>query len=112
MTPIAPQGNHNTRITMAILGFKIDNLAEKIDDGAASQEKLWIAHLAIHADQETRLRYLETHSRAASPFAERVINLEKWQEAQKVRTGRFAVVQTAISAALAALSGWLASRMS
>jgi hypothetical protein len=84
----APQTRNNTRVTMAVLGTKIDHLGEKIDGHAAQQDKLWTAHLQVHTDQEGRIRQLEACAHKEQPLAEKVSTLEKWQEGQKVEKSR------------------------
>lgn len=95
---------------MAVLGVKIDNLTEKITDTNREHDKLWAAHLHLHTDQETRMRRLEACTQGATPLNERVADIEKWQEGEKVRNGKLAAIQTLIAAGFAGLSGWISSR--
>lgn len=97
----------NTRVTMAVLGTKLDHLTEKVDGIAAAQEKLWAAHVQVHADQETRIRFVESQSHDEEPLETRVRDLEKWQEGQKVRNTVVGVIQTSVSSAIASLTAFL-----
>ena len=110
MSERTPSGDNNARVTMAVLSLKIDNVSQKIDGLTVVQERTWTEHKELHKDQEARMRSLEACIAGDRPINTRVKELESWQEVQKIRTGRFAAVQTAISALLAALSGWWASR--
>jgi len=102
--------NRNARVTMAVLGVKIDNVSEKIGDFADTQEKLWATHTQVHQDQEARLRILERLCHNPEPVNKRIHNLEKWQEGEKVRTGKVAAIQTSISAAISSAVAYLLSR--
>jgi len=102
--------NTNARVTMAVLGVKIDNLAEKIIEGAANRDKLWEAHLKVHGDQEARLRYVEKMCHDNTGVLTRISELEKWQEGQKVRTGKLLAIQTTVSTAIAGAIAWLSTK--
>ena len=101
---------NNTRVTMAVLGTKIDHLSEKMDGHATQQEKLWTAHLKVHTDQETRMRTVESLCHDEEPLDKRVQSIERWQEGENVRTGKIAAAQTAISTAIAGAIAYVTSR--
>ncbi len=120
MTPDDKQTtNRNSRVTMAVLGVKLDNLdskvddvrtdlGKKIDDVRTDQERLWETHVVLHREQEVRIRYLEKHCHDDTPVMARLRNIETEQARQKERLGIWAAGQglyTTVAAILAALIG-------
>lgn len=102
--------NRNARVTMAVLGVKIDGLTDTVKAATRTQEKLWTSHTQVHQDQEARLRILERLCHNPEPVNKRIHDLEKWQEGEKVRTGKVAAIQTSISAAISSAVAYLLSR--
>jgi hypothetical protein len=107
-----PGQNTHTKVTMAVLGVKIDNLTKDVSRIATGQEKLWEAHLKVHNDQEDRLRYVEKLCHDNTSTYEQIVELKTWQEGQKVRTGKLLALQTTISTAIAGALAWLAGKPS
>ena len=92
------------RITMAVLGVKIDTLEQKVDAIHADQTRLWTAHVELHQDQEQRIRYLEQRCHEEQPVLQRLREVEAEQARQKERMGIIAVGQgiyTTVAAFLA-----------
>ena len=95
----------HSRVTMAVLGYKMDNLKEEVAAISATQEKLWVAHVELHTDQEQRMRHLERMGHMPDPCQERIRAVELDQRELKTAVR----VTTGINAAYATIVATLAA---
>jgi len=94
-----------SRVTMAVLGNKMDNLSKEVVAIHEDQEKLWIAHVELHMDQEQRMRHLERMGHMPDPCQERIRAVELDQRELKTTVR----VTTGINAAYATIVATLAA---
>ena len=102
------QPSNNDKVTMAVLGVKIDVMAEKLDEHNARSDKLWDTHIVLHREQEERMRFLEHNCHNMKPHDERIREVEAEQRVLKHRigvVGGLNAIATAIGTAFATFVG-------